>query len=174
MNALLKRLVSEAVTPIEEMSARFFKIAALFFVTISCLLISAAFFAIAFFTYIQTLAGTAIAALATGSLFLGAAGIFYFLASRQSSGHAAAAAGSSETAGTAGTAPPRPPYARNIDEAVAPILSALRDAGFERERIALAAGTELAKQLHPFSLVATALVAGFILGRVMKPRTKPG
>ena len=63
-------------------------------------------------------------------------------------------------------------FAQNIDETVAPILDVLRESGLERERIALAAGTEIAKQLHPFSVVAFAIVAGFFLGRILKQDNK--
>ncbi|MGH6799940.1 MAG: hypothetical protein ACRECZ_00755, partial [Methylocella sp.] len=61
-------------------------------------------------------------------------------------------------------------FASNIDEAVAPILDILRDSGLDRERRALEAGTEIAKQLHPFSLAASAIVVGFILGRILTQR----
>ncbi|MGH6836660.1 MAG: hypothetical protein ACREC9_14235 [Methylocella sp.] len=52
--------------------------------------------------------------------------------------------------------------------AVAPVLDILRDAGLVRERLALAAGAEIAKQLHPFSLAALAIAAGSILGQTLK------
>jgi hypothetical protein len=62
-------------------------------------------------------------------------------------------------------------FASNNDEAVAPILDFLREAGLERERLGLEAGMEIAKRLHPFSLAALAIVAGIILGRIVKQRT---
>jgi hypothetical protein len=43
----------------------------------------------------------------------------------------------------------------------------------ERERLALEAGAEVAKQLHPFSLVAVAMLAGIILGRILKRGNPP-
>ena len=43
-----------------------------------------------------------------------------------------------------------PAFAANIDPAVAPFLSILRDAGRERERLALEVGSEVAKELNPF------------------------
>jgi hypothetical protein len=49
----------------------------------------------------------------------------------------------------------------------------LREAGFERERLALEAGMEIAKRLHPFALVALAIAAGFILSRTLKQRRGP-
>ena len=76
---------------------------------------------------------------------------------------------------TATSPPQRLGFAQNIDEAVAPVLDVLRESGLERERIALAAGTEIAKQLHPFSVVGIAIVGGFFLGRILKQDNKtPG
>jgi hypothetical protein len=172
MNALIKRLIHEATAPVEKMSARLFKKAVLFFAVLSCLFISSIFLTIALFIFVQTLAGTTIAALATGSLYLGAAAICIMVASRESSRHTTSApAASNRAAETPGDSPPQNlAFANNIDEVVAPVLDILRDAGFERERLALAAGTEIAKQLHPFSLVAFAIVAGFVLGRILKQR----
>ncbi|HUI19855.1 MAG TPA: hypothetical protein VLZ74_02255 [Methylocella sp.] len=56
-------------------------------------------------------------------------------------------------------------FATSLDETVAPLLSILHDAGRDRERVALELGTEIVKQLHPFSLVVLAMAAGFIIGR---------
>ena len=64
-------------------------------------------------------------------------------------------------------------FANNIDETVAPFLDILKEAGMERERLALEAGVEVAKQLHPFSLVAVAMLAGIILGRILKRGNPP-
>jgi hypothetical protein len=68
--------------------------------------------------------------------------------------------------------PPRPKleFPSNIDEAVAPVLDILRDAGLGRARLALAPGTEIAQQ-YPFSPAALAILAGFILGRILTQRT---
>ena len=172
MNALIKRLIHEATAPVEKMSARLFKKAVLFFVALSCLFVSSIFLTIALFIFIQTSAGTTIAALATSSLYFGAAAICITVASRESSGHTASApAASNRVAEIPGDSPPQNlAFANNIDEVVAPVLEILGDAGFEREHLALAAGAEIAKQLHPFSLVAFAIVAGFVLGRIPKQR----
>jgi hypothetical protein len=177
MNALISRLISEATAPIEKMSARFFKKAVLFFVAMSCLSVSSIFLTIALFVFVQTLAGTAIAALAAGGLYLGIALICIIVAPRESSRQSAPAASETGPITETRETSPRPKleFATNIDEAVAPILDILRDAGLERERLALAAGTEIAKQLHPVSLAALAIVVGFILGRILKqPNVTPG
>ena len=174
MNALSRRLITDATPPIEKMSARLFKFAALFFVTVSLLFVSATFLAISLFAFVQPFAGTAIAALVTGILYLGAAGICIFVARRERPGEEPAAAASGlMTKATATPPPQRLGFAQNIDETVASILDVLRESGLERERIALAAG--IAKQLHPFSVLAVAIVAGFFLGRILKQDNKtPG
>ena len=173
MNALINRLISEATAPIGKMSARLFKKAVLFFVAMSCLFVSSIFLTIALFVFVQPLAGTAIAALATGSLYLGIAGICIVVASHDRADQpTTAAAESGLLTGTNGNSPTQNlVFASTIDEAVAPILDILQEAGLERERLALVAGAEIAKQVHPFSLAAFAIVAGFILGRILKQRT---
>ncbi len=172
MNALINRLISEAVAPVEKMSARLFKKAVLFFVTMSALFVSSVFVTIAFFFFIQKLAGPAIAALSAGGLYLGAALICIAVALRESSPHGAMAAAESGRRTETKSIPPQPnfEFASNIDEAIVPVLAVLRDAGFERESAALAAGAEIAKQLRPFSLTALAIVAGIIIGRMLKQR----
>lgn len=172
MNALINRLISEAAAPIEKMSARLFKKAVFIFVAMSCLFVGAIFLAIALFVFVQPLAGTAIAALGTGGIYFGVAIIGIIIASRGSSQHSAPAALASgpipETKGNF-TYQQRA-FASNIDDAVAPILDVLRDSGLDRERLALEAGAEIAKQLHPFSLAGLAIVVGFILGQNLKQR----
>ena len=64
-------------------------------------------------------------------------------------------------------------FANNIDKSVAPFLNILKDAGMERERLALEAGAEAARQLTPFSLVTFAMIVGIVIGRMIgqeKPR----
>jgi hypothetical protein len=172
MNALISRLISDATAPVEQMSARLFKKAVLFLVAIGCLFVCSIFLTIALFIFVQPLVGTVIAALGTGSLYLGVAGICIAVASRGKEQAAPAAAECepmTETKGNSSTQ--KLAFASNNDEAVAPILDFLREAGLERERLALEAGMEIAKRLHPFSLAALAIVAGFILGRIVKQRT---
>jgi hypothetical protein len=172
MNALISRLISDATAPVEQMSARLFKKAVLFLVAIGCLFVCSIFLTIALFIFVQPLAGTVIAALGTGSLYLGVAGICIVVASRNREEQATPAAGKSgpmtETKGN--SSPQKLAFASNSDEAVAPILDFLRDSGLERERLAFEAGMEIAKRLHPFSLVAVAIAAGFILGRSLQQR----
>jgi hypothetical protein len=177
MNALISRLISDAAAPVEQMSARLFKKAVLSLVAIGCLFVCSIFLTIALFIFVQPLAGTLIAALGTGSLYLAVAGICFVVASRDRGDQAAPAAAVSDpmTEMKGNSSTQKLAFASNNDEAVAPILDFLREAGLERERLALEAGMEIAKRLHPFSLVALAVAAGFVLGRILKqPNITPG
>jgi hypothetical protein len=178
MNALISRLISDATAPVEQMSARLFKKAVLSLVAIGCLFVCSIFLTIALFIFVQPLVGTVIAALGTGSLYLGVAGICFVVASRDRGDQATPAAAVSDhpmTEMKGNSSTQKLAFASNNDEAVAPILDFLREAGLERERLALETGMEIAKRLHPFSLVALAVVAGFVLGRSLKqPNITPG
>jgi hypothetical protein len=177
MNALISRLISDAAAPVEQMSARLFKKAVLSLVAIGCLFVCSIFLTIALFIFVQPLAGTLIAALGTGSLYLAVAGICFVVASRDRGDQATPAAAVSDpmTEMKGNSSTQKLAFASNNDEAVAPILDFLREAGLERERLALEAGMEIAKRLHPFSLVALAVAAGFVLGRILKqPNITPG
>jgi Putative Actinobacterial Holin-X, holin superfamily III len=167
MNALMSGLISNATAPVEQMSARLFKKAVLLLVAIGCLFVCSIFLAIALFIFVQPLAGTALAALGMGSLYLVVAGICILVASRDRADHATSPTPESDPSTQ------KLAVASNDEEVVAPILDFLRDAGLERERLALEAGMDIAKRLHPFSLVALAIAAGIILGRILEQRNKP-
>jgi len=182
MNRIINRLVSDATAPIGEMSARLFKKAVLFFLLLflglSCVCVSAIFLTLALFVFLQPLEGNVEAALCIAGLYLVAAGVCVFFATRAMTGKRRQVAASlmvekeimpSENADYAQKAE----FANTIDETVAPFLGMLREAGLERERLALEAGAEIAKQLHPFSLVAFATVAGFIFGRILMRGNAP-
>jgi putative superfamily III holin-X len=175
MNALISRVISDATVPVEQMSARLFKKAVLSLVAIGCLFVCSIFLTIALFIFVQPLVGTTIAALGTGSLYLGVAGICFVVASRDRADQATPAATVSdpmtETKGNSSTQ--KLVSASNDDEAIAPILDFLREAGLERERLALEAGMEIAKRLHPFSVVALALASGVVFCWILKQRRRP-
>ena len=175
MNALISRLIGDAAAPVEQMSARLFKKAVLSLVAIGCLFVCSIFLTIALFIFVQPLAGTLIAALGTGSLYLGVAGICFVVASRDRADQATPAAAVSDpmTEMKGNSSTQKLAFASNNDEAVAPILDFLREAGLERERLALEAGMEIAKRLHPFALVALALAAGCILSQSLTQRRGP-
>lgn len=173
MNAQLSRLISSATVPIEEMTARLMKSAALVSTALVCFIVGAALLTAALFVYVQRLLGTAMTALAIGILYLGVAGILIIFVALRRSRKPQTVADLARVGHTADYPPPeRLAFARSIDEAAAPILGVLRQEGLERERLALAAGAEIAKQLHPFSLLAFATVAGLVLGRIIKQRAE--
>jgi hypothetical protein len=175
MNALINRLISDATAPVEQMSARLFKKAVLSLVAIGCLFVCSIFLTIALFIFVQPLVGTTIAALGTGSLYLGVAGICFVFASRDRADQATPAAAESDPmTEIKGNSPTQKlAFARNMDEAIAPVLDILREAGLERERLALEAGMEIAKRLPPFTLVALALASGVVFGWILKQRRRP-
>jgi hypothetical protein len=165
MSRFLNRMVSEATAPIGDLSMRLFKMAMLFFLAMSCLFAGAIFLTIAFFEFLEPLEGYAGAAFGVGGLYLVAALICVLLIARDRPGGAQQAV-VAVMEDKEKQPSQKAPYANNIDKTVAPILDILHDAGMERERLTLEAGAEIAKQLNPFSLVAFAMFAGFILGRV--------
>ncbi len=170
MNALIKRLARDAAAPVEQMAERLLKKAALFALAISCLFFASVFLTIALYTFVQTLEGSVIAALGVGLLYLGVGLTGVIIAMRSS----ARAGGGATDAPTESRADgPSPAFAMNIEGAIAPILDVLRAGGFERERLAVEAGAAIAKQLNPYSVVAFAIVSGFILGRLLGRRDRP-
>jgi hypothetical protein len=175
MNALISRLINDATAPVEQMSARLFKKAVLSLVAIGCLFVCSIFLTIAFFIFVQPLVGTMIAAVGTGSLYLAVGGICLVVASRDKADQGmSGTAESGPMTETQGNSPTQKlAFASNSDEAVAPILDFLREAGLERERLALEAGMDIAKRLHPFSVVALALASGFVFGWILQQGRRP-
>lgn len=170
MNPLINRLVSEAATPIGDMSMRLLKMAMLFFVAISCLVAGTVFLTIGAFEYLELLEGYTGAVMSIGGLYLAAALISIVVMLREKPDHA----GQSPVAKTQDEKMPeekegrlsqRALFTSNIDKAVSPILGILQEAGMDRERLAIHAGAEIAKKTSPATLVILALAAGFVLSR---------
>ncbi len=178
MNPLIRRLAHEAAAPLEEMLGRLIRTAALVAMAAGCAIAASAFFTVDLFLFLQNLWGSLIAASSVAGLYLFFALIFLWLALRKPAKapllDAAPAApiatpvmAASVGAEAAPKAPRNPELAANIDAAVTPVLKVLRDAGLDKEVLAIEAGAEVAKQLNPFSLVAFALGAGLFLGRTL-------
>jgi hypothetical protein len=180
MNALIRGLVRDAIAPIGEMEARLFKQAILLLFVLSCLFVALIFLTIAFYAFIETLAGAAIAALSAAGLYLVAAFIGLALMPRTSKaaapkpGYVPFAAPAQDGQEAAAEEARRPELAANIDGALAPVLDLLRESGFQRERSTLEAGAAIAKRLNPLSLVAFSLFAGFLLGCAPSASKAPG
>jgi hypothetical protein len=179
MNGFINRLIGGATAPIKETGARLFQKAVLFSLAISCLFVASIFLTIALFVFLRSLAGNMGAALAIGGLYLGAGLICIFVATRQSETRSDRSLAALREKNTLLMEDPETPrqgrvdFANNIDGTVAPILKILDEAGMERERVALEAGAAIAKQLHPFSLTAFAMLAGIILGRILNRGNPP-
>jgi hypothetical protein len=177
MSSMIKGLARDAAEPFEQLGARFMRQGALLIFGLSCLLVSLVFLTVALNDFLQTRAGTEIAALSIGGAYLGLA--FISLAAgvamrgRPDSGQETTVASRVEAAGEEmapmqSNAPSE--FTRQIDGIVEPILGVLDDAGLRRERAALLAGAAIAKELKPLTGVAFAIVTGFILGRKLHER----
>jgi hypothetical protein len=182
MNRFISRLAQQASAPLEDMLARLIKTAALIALATGCAVAASVFLTIGLYLYIESQWGPLIAAASVGGLYLLFAVIFLLVALRRpprpSASDAAAAPVVKAPAQTpfaaaslgAQAAPRNPAFAANIDAAVDPVLDVLRDAGLEKEVLAIEAGVEVAKQLNPLSLVAFAAAAGLIIGRTLGSR----
>jgi hypothetical protein len=176
MNPLIKRLTQEAAAPLEDMLARLIKTAALVAMAAGCAIAASVFLTMDLYLFIEGRFGPLVAAACVAGLYLLGV-VFLILALPRP--YRAPGPIESETAMTplmaasvgaeAAQAPRRNPvYAANIDAAVAPVLNVLRDAGLDKEVLAIEAGTEVAKQLNPLSLVAFAVGAGVLIGRTLR------
>lgn len=162
----LRNLVSNTLDPIESASTRLLGTAAIASVAIACLVAAIAFVSIALDQWLAQSAGPVIAALGAAGFYLVIVLIcLLILRARRNS--------------KTQTQPPSVPPAEtketaaNIEETIAPFVAILHDTGLKREEVAVRLGTEMAKQLGPLGLVATALIAGFILQRSLNDSTKP-
>ena len=202
MNSLIKRLAFDAAEPIERLSAQFLKKGALCLSGLACLVVSLAFFTVALNDYVRSISGSDIAALSIGAAYLSFALILFTVATSAfqqlpdtNSAMSASFKSGAEEPINSGTEEPiksgaekmtlsrsvemsspsieSAEFSKQIDGIVATIDDVLRSAGLERERATLLAEAAIAKELKPLKSVAFALVAGFIVGRNMRPRQKP-
>lgn len=174
MNGLISRLIGEATAPVVESAAHLIQWAVLSFLAIICLFVSWIFLTVAFYDFLEPLMGHADAALSLGGLYLFASIAGFFFAKRQMPGSARGAPVTKKAKlmqRPVESNQEKADFVNNIDRTVAPFLDILQEAGMERERVALKAGAEIARELTPFSLVTLAMVAGFIIGRIMGQET---
>ncbi len=181
MNPLVRRLAHEATAPLEEMLARLIRTGALIALAAGCAVVAAVFLTIDLFLFLQEIYGSLIAASTVGGCYLLLASILFWLAMRRPSEPAAVLPSDAPApvmaASLGAKAAPKPAgnpeMAAHIDAAVVPVLKVLRDAGLEKEVLAIEAGAEIAKQLNPFALVAFALGAGLFVGRTLRAKRTP-
>ncbi len=184
MNPLISRLAHEASAPLEDMLQRLIKTAALVALAAGCAVAASVFLTIDLYLYLEGRAGPLVAAAAIAGVYVVCALIFLLLALRRQAPAplraeappapapaAATFAAASVGAQAAPVKPPRnPAFAANIDAAVTPVIGVLREAGMQKEVLAIEAGVEVAKQLNPLSLIVFAAGAGVILGRTLRGR----
>jgi hypothetical protein len=182
MNPLVRRLTEEAAAPLEDMLARLIRTAALVAMGVACAIAASLFLTFDLYLFIERQTGPLVAAGSIAAAYLLAALVFLLLGMRRRSPAKAIEAGADavsvlplRAASVGAQAAPAAAsrhveFAANIDAAVAPVVNVLRDAGLEREVLAIEAGTEVAKQLNPLSLVAFAAGAGVLIGRMLRSR----
>lgn len=161
----LQKLIGGALAPVEAAGTRLLGTAGFGLVAIACLIAAIAFLSVALDQWLAQLWGPALAALAVAGFYLVIVGICLMMMRARSSRKPSL------------QAPPVQPAmqsdaAANIEESIAPFVAILHDSGLKREEVAVRLGTEVAKQLGPVALIATALVAGFILQRSLEDSKK--
>jgi hypothetical protein len=161
----IKRLAHEAAEPFERIGAQLLRRGALLILGITCLAVSLAFFTIALYAFLRTVTEPEIATLSVGGIYLCAAVIFLGLARAGTRPAIPGVVGNTpwQSKGPNG-------FSRQIDRMIAPVFDALRDAGLERERAMLVAGSSILKEVTPLTGVALAIVTGFVLGRRLRKR----
>jgi hypothetical protein len=162
MNEFLERQTRAIAATLERAAGRVIVNIVLAVLAIIAIFASLAFLTVALYLKVAALAGGVLAALAVGGAFLLLALIAILVLWLRRL-----------------PAPPKPKpkprdveqaerraaLAANIDETLAPILSALHEANMRPEELALRVGTELSKQAGPFGLIALAVTAGLVLAR---------
>ncbi|WP_026606453.1 phage holin family protein [Methylocapsa acidiphila] len=174
MIALFERIARGAAAPFEQVGERLLKKGAFLLIALFCLFFASVFLTIALYVFVQSLEGSAIAALGVGGAYLCVGLICLFIAMRSRSSRDVPDAAPAKLAQTPPPEEPAPQFAANIDGALGPLIDILSRGGYERERMAVETGAAIAKQLNPLSVVTFAIVAGFILGRSLGgPREPP-
>jgi hypothetical protein len=177
MTSVIKRLADDAAEPFERLGTQLLRRGASLIVGIACLVVSLVFLTAALNNFLQNVVGPEIATLCVGGIYLCAAILLFIFAaiglqessvSNQENPHPLPITSKVEQ-------PPSQPqgeseFTRQIDGIIAPVLNVLRDAGLERERAMLVAGSAITKELTPLTGVVFAVVAGFLLGRGLRTR----
>ncbi len=169
MSPFLKRQIREALAPLERRARGVVRTAILAVVALVSLFACLILLSVAGFIELSGFIGPACAALALAGIYA-LITLACLLAAR--GGGAASTAAVTQKAAKSQDVPEEvvaraDPDARsqNIDEALAPILKVLQEAGLQRTNIDVLLAAAVAKQAHPFMLVATAFAMGFIFSR---------
>ncbi len=162
MNEFLARQTREISAMLERAAGRVIVNVVLALLAIIAIFAGLAFLTVALYLKVATLAGTFYAALAVGGAFilLALVAILILWLRRIPTTRAP-----KPKPVDIEQAERRAALAANIDETVAPILSALHEADLRPEELALRVGAELSKQAGPYGLIALAVTAGFVVAR---------
>jgi hypothetical protein len=179
MTSLLSRIAEDAAAPVARLSGTLFIKATFFVLALASAGASAALLTIALLMELEPLIGALYAMLIVGALYLVAA---VALASAvvlwkwPNAHEAPAPLGFTETGvkkegrEPAARNQPAPEMAHAFDRAAAPLLDLLHEQGMDRERLVLAAGVGLAKELRPWPMIGAVLALGVALGHFTRQR----
>jgi hypothetical protein len=179
MTSPIKRLAHHAAEPYERMGAQLLRRGALLILAIACFAVSLAFFTIALYGFLRSVAEPEIAAVIIGGVYLCAAVFFAAFARTGTQKAPDPGEGSDGSLLAVSSAVKKTPwqskapngFSREIDRVIAPVFNVLGEAGLERERAMLVAASSVVKEITPLAAVALAIVAGFALGRrLQRPR----
>jgi hypothetical protein len=185
MSSVVTQLAEDVAAPIERVGSRVLAKAAFLVLAFVAIAVSAVFLTVALFMVLEPEIGALNTTLAIGGIYLVAAAAFaaagFLWGSREPREKtpakastpirlSAKAAESAEKAEAPEQVKSRAgdPAAQKLglalDQAASPLLDLLREQGMERERLALAAGVTLAKELRPWMVVGLALAVGLVMG----------
>jgi hypothetical protein len=162
MNGFLARQLRELMTAIEATGGRLLGSVIWALLVALALFTGLAFLAVALFLKVGALYGTINAAAAVGGAFVIVALIaFVILKVRQPK----VVPAPQPTPIEIEKAQTRAALAANIDETIAPLLGAFREANMQPEEFALRLASEVTKQTGAFGLIALAVAGGFVVAR---------
>jgi hypothetical protein len=141
----IKRLAHEAAEPFERIGAQLFRRGALLILGIACLAVSVALFTIVLHGFLRTVTGPEIASLSVGGIYFCAAVTFLVLGRTGTQKVPDPGQGSYGSASTIAPAAGKTPwqseasngFSRQVDRIIAPVFTALHEAGLEHERAML-------------------------------------
>jgi hypothetical protein len=171
----LRKAVSDALEPVESAGTRVLDrvlgMAGIGTIAIACFIAAIAFLSLALYLWLAQLAGLIVAALGVAGFYL-VITVICLLLLRGRSRKDITKEMPAATAAPAATAEASE-LSAGIDEAIAPFVAILHDAGLKREEVAVRLGTEVSKQFGPLALIAIALAAGFLFERSLNQTKKP-
>lgn len=190
--SILEGIAEDAAAPIGHIGARLLVKGAFVASAVAAFCVAVIFFTWALYIVVEQWAGKLGALTVIGALFLVAGAALAASAAVRGRGQesqpeptpsvqaGAISLGHSEALEKARTVPEAPPVAgagagdtmtaQTLDRLAIPLLDFMREQGMERERLALAAGVAVAKDMRPWMLVGVVLAVGFVIGQLTRHR----